>query len=135
MINAATWIIGISASALIAAIIALISYLVQKKRSKKSPSIEDKITSLNNNLKDSLSVISEIESEIKNRSEIVNKLKEDDRRYEEIKELNQSQVEAIAQTIKGELASESRKSLWRNAIITFIVALIFFLLGFWTNSI
>jgi len=125
----------VGAGAAFSGLTALLSYRREQRRKKEAPTIEDKITALAENLKSSLSVISEIESEIESRSQIVSKLKDDVKRYEKLKELNEAQVEAVAQTIRGEIAGESRKSLWRNAIITFIVAMIFFFLGFWLRGV
>jgi predicted PurR-regulated permease PerM len=127
-------IIGVILSLLAA--LTLSGFTVFKTRGKKeiTPSIEDKITTLATNFKNSLTVISEIESEIENRSKIVNKLQDDVKRFEQLKELSKTQVEAIAQTLRGEIAGESKKSLWRNAIITFIVSLLFFFLGYWLRG-
>jgi Flp pilus assembly protein TadB len=131
--------IGLSVAGAVLALITsfltfILAYQRQKQRNKKAPTLEDKITTLATSLKSSLTVISEIESEIESRSKIVTKLQDDVKRYEQLKELNKAQVEAIAQTIRGELAGESKKSLWRNAIITFIVSLVFFFLGFWLRG-
>jgi hypothetical protein len=125
----------VGASAAASGLITIWNYRREQKRKKEAPTIEDKITTLAGSLKSSLSVISEIESEIESRSKIVSKLKEDVKRYEKLKELNETQVDAIAQTIRGEIAGESRKSLWRNALITFGVAMIFFFLGFWLRGV
>jgi Flp pilus assembly protein TadB len=127
-------VIGGVISLLTGAFTALVAYQAERKRKKKAPTIEDKITALATSLKSSLSVISEIETEIASRNQMVSKLKDDAKRYEKIKELNEAQVEAVAQTIRGEIAGESRKSLWRNALVTFGVALIFFFLGFWLRG-
>jgi septal ring factor EnvC (AmiA/AmiB activator) len=133
----ASWItpvIGGVTALLVSLLGALVASQVERKRKKEAPSLEDRITALAKSLKSSLSVISEIESEIESRSQIVSKLKDDVKRYEKLKELNEAQVEAIAQTIRGEISGESRKSLWRNALITFGVAMIFFFLGFWLRG-
>lgn len=47
-----------------------------------------------------------------------------------MKEINKEQVELIAQTLRVPLQKESRKSLIINAVITFVVALIFFAIGY-----
>jgi len=106
-----------------------------RRTKEKAPTLEDRITTLTENLISSSSVISEIETEIEKRTEIAEKLKNDVQRYEQLRELNQPQVEAIAQTMRSEIMRESRKSIWRNAIITFVVALAFFFLGFLVRGI
>ena len=127
--------IGVTASLVLTGLTTLLWWWLERKRKEKAPTLEDRITSLTGNLKSSLSVISEIQTEIEKRSEIAQKLKTDVQRYEQLRQINQSQVEAIAQTIKSEIAGESRKSIWRNAIITFVIALTFFFLGWWIGNI
>jgi len=106
----------------------------ERLRKERTPTLEDRIATLLENLKSSSSVVSDIEAEIEKRREIAEKLKDDVQRYEQLREINQSQVEAIAQTIRGEMVAESRKSLWRNAIVTFVIALVFFFLGLWVGG-
>ena len=123
------------AVALLASIVTLLfGYQREEEKAKKAPTLENRIATLTENLKSSSSVISEIEAEIGKRSEIAERLKNDVQRYEQLRELNQSQVEAIAQTIRSEITGESRKSIWRNALITFVIALVFFFLGLWVGS-
>ncbi len=123
-------------AALLASLLAGISvFLAEKRRREKAPSLEDRITTLTENLKTSSSVISEIASEIEKRRQIADKLKNDVQRYEQLREISQPQVEAIAQTIRSEIRGESRKSVWRNAIITFFIALVFFFIGLFVGRI
>jgi len=70
-------------------------------------------------------LISQIETEIDNRQALVHKLQSDIETYRQITELNQSQVEAVAQLLRGELRKESHRSFWRNVAINFG----FFVLG------
>ena len=121
--------IALALAGSISAFWSFLMWRAAQKRKKLAPSLEDRITSLTESLKSSVAIISEIETEINKRREIVEKLSEDVSRYEQLRELNQAQVEALTQTIKSELSGESRKSLWRNAIITFAVAVGFFFLG------
>jgi len=130
------------ASAIAFIVASLISFLgasltsqAYRKRKKEAPNLEDRITTLTENLKNSSTVISEIEAEIQNRAKIVEKLRDDVKLYEQLRELSQSQVEAVAQTIRSEITHESKKSFWRNAIITFVIALAFFFLGFWLRGV
>ncbi len=126
---------SLGSAVVITAIVTFISYYMRFRKREKSPTIEDKINALSENLKSSISVISDIESEIESRSKIVTKLQADVKRYENLKKLSKTQIEAIAQTIRGEIAGESKKSLWRTAIITFFVSLIFFLIGYFVRGI
>ena len=127
--------LALGASIAVSGLLAIWSYRREQRRRKKAPTLEDRIGTLTRNLESASAVISEIEGEISRRSEIAGKLKNDVQRYEQLRELSQSQVEAIAQTIRGEIAGESRKSIWRNAIITFVIAFAFFFLGLWVGGI
>ena len=129
------FLLALGISSIVGVLTALFSLWKERKRREKAPTLEDRITSLTGNLKSSLSVISEIQTEIEKRGEIAQKLKTDVQQYEQLRELSQSQVEAIAQTIRNEIAGESRKSIWRNAIITFVIALAFFFLGWWIGNV
>jgi len=128
-------IIAVLLGVVAAALSYWVGYWSEARKSKReAPTLEDRITTLTENLRSSSSVISEIEAEIDKRRQIADRLRNDVQRYEQLRELNQSQVEAIAQTIRSEIAGESRKSIWRNALITFVVALAFFFLGFWIRG-
>jgi len=129
-------------SAIVVIVASLISFLgasftsqAYRKRKKEAPNLEDRITTLTDNLKNSSTVISEIEAEIQNRAKMVEKLRDDVKLYEQLREISQSQVEAVAQTIRSEITHESKRSFWRNAIITFVIALAFFFLGFWLRGV
>ena len=128
-------ITGILGALSIAAGSFLYAYIEKDRKAKEAPTLEDRITSLTENLKSSSSVISEIEVEIDKRRDIAEKLKKDVQWYGQLKQMTQSQVEAIAQAIRSEISVESRKSIWRNAVITFVIALAFFFLGFWLRGI
>ena len=128
------FLLALGISGMAGALTFLVSLWIERKRREKAPTLEDRITSLTGNLKSSSSVISEIQTEIEKRGEIAQKLKADVQRYEQLRELNQPQVEAIAQTIRSEISGESRKSMWRNAGIAFAIALVFFFIGWWVGS-
>ena len=126
--------LGLVTAIIAAGIGALAAWWNEQKRKAKAPTLENKINTLTVSLKSFASVISEIETEIDKRRDIAERLRGDVQRYEQLKELTQSQVEAITQTITGEVAGESKKSIWRNAIMTFVIASLFFLLGFWIRG-
>ncbi len=121
--------VGVVLAAGAAMAVFIVDRIIRLRKKEKSPSLEDKIASLTRSLRSSLAVISEIEGEIEKRSEIATKLKDDVERYKELRELNRPQVEAITQSIRAELEVESKKSLRRNTIIAFGIALGFFFLG------
>jgi len=96
-----------------------------KIREKYGESSGERIERLSKSLKEAASLSSEIENEITRRNEIVEKLKTDLKRYEELKKLKESEVDAVVHTMRGELRREGNKSLWQSAGLN----LVFFLAG------
>lgn len=76
-------------------------------------------------MKESISLTNEIEQEIQQRHSMVTKLQEDVNRFKRLAKLKGSEVEAIAQTLRGELRTEGSKSLFKSAL----VSLVFFIAG------
>lgn len=99
--------------------------LERKIKEKRGETTSERIDRLSKALKESISLTNEIEQEIQKRHSMVTKLKEDVNRYESLAKLKESEVEAIAQTLRGELRSEGSKSLLKSALIS----LIFFVAG------
>jgi predicted nucleic acid-binding Zn-ribbon protein len=98
---------------------------VLNKPKEKTNTIEDRIRILNYSLSQATNLISQIESEVKARSELAEKLEKDVEHYKKLVEIRKPEVEAIAQLLRGELKQESRKSFWLGAAVNFI----FFVLG------
>ena len=96
-----------------------------QKRSRKSITLEQRIDKLTTALKESSRLVSEVESEIQSRQRLVSELQQDAERYKNLITLNQEQVDAVAQVLKGELRKEGRKSFWLGVFVNFV----FFLLG------
>lgn len=94
-------------------------------KEKHGESTSERIDRLSKALKESITLTNEIEQEIQKRHSMVTKLKDDVNRYEQLAKLKESEVEAIAQTLRGELRSEGSKSLLKSAL----VSLIFFIAG------
>jgi hypothetical protein len=69
--------------------------------------------------------VSEIEREVKKRSELAAKLQADVTRYSKLKELDAPQVEAVAQALRTEVQKESTKRFWMEFGMNFL----FFVLG------
>lgn len=109
-------------------------YLIHKAK-EQEPTLKDRISNLTKNLESAATVITEIETEISKRSNLVQQLETDIERFNRIKEVNQAQVEAIAQTLTIPLVKESRKSVIINSLVTFGVALVFFAIGYFVGGI
>lgn len=123
-------LIGISFSVAVSGLLFLVQSALRKKEKEKEPTLQDRISNLTKNLESSVAVITEIESEISKRKNLAQQLEADIERYNTLKDISKAQVEAIAQTLKIPLEKESRNSLIKTAIITFVVTLIFFILGY-----
>ncbi|MCP3130062.1 hypothetical protein [Shewanella sp. KJ2020] len=99
--------------------------LERKIKEKRGETTSERIERLSKALKESISLTNEIEQEIQKRHSMVTKLQDDVNRYESLAKLKESEVEAIAQTLRGELRSEGSKSLLKSALIS----LVFFVAG------
>lgn len=99
--------------------------LDRKIKEKRGETTSERIERLSKALKESISLTNEIEQEIQKRHSMVTKLQDNVNRYESLAKLKESEVEAIAQTLRGELRSEGSKSLLKSALIS----LVFFVAG------
>lgn len=100
------------------------------KANVKEPTLQDRISDLTKNLESAVAVVTDIEAEISKRKNLAKQLETDIERYNKLKEINQAQVEAIAQTLRIPLLKESRKSMVINGLVSFAIALIFFAIGY-----
>lgn len=99
--------------------------LERKIKEQRGETTSERIERLSKALKESISLTNEIEEEIQQRHSIVAKLQDDVDRFEQLAKLKESEVEAIAQTLRGELRTENTKSLFKSALIS----LFFFIAG------
>jgi flagellar biosynthesis/type III secretory pathway M-ring protein FliF/YscJ len=116
----------------------LISLLLERKRRRqeksREPTLQDKISQLTKSLESSVEVITQIEEDVRQRRELVDKLEADAKRYENLLETNRDQIEAIVQTMSVPIKKESRISLWLSSTVAFAIALLFFALGFFLGK-
>jgi arginine/ornithine N-succinyltransferase beta subunit len=101
---------------LVTGIIASVTLVVatewtQKKRPGEI-TLEQKITALTKNLNDSARAISEVEREVQARRQLADKLRADAEEAQNLATLNQKQVEAVAQALRGQLEERERASFW-----------------------
>ncbi len=123
-----------AAAGIVASIFALFQELEKRRKKKKEPTLQDRISNLTKNLKSSVAVITEIEEEISRRKNLAVKLEADIERYSRLKEINQAQVEAIAQALEIPIKKESLKSLIRNSVISILIAGAFLALGYFLGG-
>lgn len=125
-------IYGVIISAIVSALLTFFRGLgvSQVKREAHEPTLEDRVSSLTKNLTLASSIISDMEQEISKRKNLAKQLETDIERYNTLKEVKEAQVEAIAQTLRIPLIRESRKTIIINGLITFGVAFVFFVIGY-----
>jgi len=97
----------------------------RKIKEKRGETTNERISRLSKSLKESIALTNEIESEIKQRHELASKLQADVERFEHLAKLKESEIEAVAQTLRGELKSEGTKSFWKSIL----VSMFFFIAG------
>ena len=113
---------------ILAAFSSLIFSLIEKtfkNKDDKRETIEERVKNLSNSLLEATKVINQIEEEIEDRKNLAKKLQKDIKTYNQLKKLNQSQVEAITQVLRNEIQNEAKHSFKRNVIVNFV----FFMLG------
>jgi septal ring factor EnvC (AmiA/AmiB activator) len=101
------------------------------QRGTTQENTEQRIARLTTALSESSHVIQEIEAEMKDRTELVEKLKRDAETYERLRNINREEAEAVAQALGGELRKEGRRSLLTNLLMNFG----FFVLGVATTLV
>jgi hypothetical protein len=114
--------------ALLSTLGATVSLFLQRRRRSVqggAETTEQRIARLTTALSESSHVIEEIEVEMKDRTELVEKLKRDAETYERLRNINREEAEAVAQALGGELRKEGRRSLFTNFFMNFG----FFVLG------
>lgn len=103
-----------------------LSILLQRKiREKRGETNSERIEKLSRALTDATTLIGGIERELKERHHLVEKLRDDCSRYDQLAKLKASEVEAVVQSLRGELRQEGRRGFWLAVILNFI----FFLAG------
>ncbi len=118
-------------AALVAAILGLILILIMlvmvfvAKKKKPNKSLEARIKALASSLTESAELINQVELEISEKEELLEKLKKDTDTYNALLSLKKEEIDAITKVLKSELKSQSKKSFWLNILINFL----FFLLG------
>ena len=96
---------------------------------KPEPTLESRISELSTLLINSAQRIGEIESEVRRRQELVEKLQTDAETAKRLSAVNKEQAEAIAQTLRGELKRQSEHHWWSENWLHFTYMIMGFLLA------
>jgi len=102
-------------------------YLRQRRRSsgRSEQDLERRVAGLSSNLQEAARVVGEIENEVQARQSLLDRLKEDAERAEALSRLHASEVEAVAQALRGQLAALERRSFRSNILLSSV----FYILG------
>ncbi len=122
--------------AIISALSMAYTVYARKKMFHEEETTEDRVEKLTKNLQEATKIISNIESEVKERSAIADKLQKDIKHYDKLAKLKKSDIEAVTQLLRGELEKSNKKSFWAGfatnflffalgAVVTIIVAMFF----------
>ena len=91
----------------------------RKLREKRGETTSERIEKLSRALTDATKLIGGIERELKERHRLVEKLREDCDRYDQLAKLKATEVEAVVQSLRGELRQEGRRSFWQSVFLNF----------------
>jgi len=96
-----------------------------KVRERRGETTAVRIEKLFQALSESTRMIASIERELNERSGLVQRLRDDCKRYDELAKLKGAEVEAVVQSLRGELRKEGKRSFWQAVGLNFL----FFLAG------
>ncbi len=100
-----------------------------------TPALADRISRLTKSLNDSARIITEIEKEVDQRQELLERLQRDAETAKNLAALNSPQANAVVQALRGELDKESNKSFWIGAGQNFVFTILGALLGIFLPGI
>lgn len=84
---------------------------------QKERSLPEKIKALTGSLSQSANIITEIESEIKERQGLVEKLQQDAKAAERLAKINRDQAEAVALMVREEIVRQDKSNFWISNLI------------------
>jgi hypothetical protein len=113
-------------AAIVPALFELLGRQLERRRTKgRQETTEMRIRKLTTSLTGAVDLINGIEREIEGRQALVGKLQKDVKRYTKLAALKKDEVEAVAQSLRGEIQREERRSFWRHVALNAF----FFILG------
>ena len=92
----------------------------RKVREKRGETTSERIEKLSSALTDATNLIGGIERELMERHRLVEKLRQDCDRYDQLAKLKATEVEAVVQSLRGELRQEGNRSFWQSVLLNFI---------------
>ena len=94
-------------------------------RERRGETTSERIEKLSRALTDATRLIGGIERELKERHRLVESLREDCDRYEQLAKLKATEVDAVVQSLRGEIRREGKRGFWQAVVLN----LVFFLAG------
>lgn len=92
----------------------------RKARERRGETTSERIEKLSKALTDATGLIGNIERELTERHHLVEKLRADCERYDELANLKSSEVEAVVQSLRGEIRQEGKRSFWQSVGLNFL---------------
>ena len=104
-----------SLGAVVPVLFELLQRQLARRRTKgRKETTEMRIRRLTTSLSEAVDLIDGIEKEIDSRQTLVGRLQKDVKRYTKLAALKKGEVEAVAQSLRGEIQREERRSFWQN---------------------
>lgn len=100
-----------------------------RTRERRQETLDERIAGLSRSLQQAAGAMTAIEAEVAERASLVERLKADAARYEKLVALKYEEVQAVAQTLRGELETTNRRSFWANQAANAILVSIGILAG------
>jgi hypothetical protein len=92
-----------------------------ERKDTRTDTIDERIADLSRSLQGAAEAMAAIETEVAERHHLVDRLRADAERYERLVRLNRDEVEAVAQTLRGEVRREGTRGFWLNTIVNVIL--------------
>jgi thiamine biosynthesis lipoprotein ApbE len=124
-------LVGVTAGvgALLSALAAWSEARMRRRSRASGERVQERVDRLTGTLRDAMSALAttseELQQEVDQGQQLVARLQADARTYEELARVNRTQAEAVATLVRGELATEGRRSFWKG----FAMNLGFFVAG------
>lgn len=96
-------------------------YAAYRRKGETAPTLESRASSLNRSLRDAIGLIDEIQSEVESRQRLSERLAADVETNKRLANLHQAEVDAVVQSIRGELRKEGRRAFWQSSGVNFVL--------------
>lgn len=107
----------VSAVSLLATV-ALQVRVLKGRKARGRETVEERISSLVQALSGASKAIGDIEQEVAQRKELLERLRADAEKYQQLAALKEEEVAAVVQVVRGAVGEEGRRSFWRSTALS-----------------